>query len=135
MPYLQIEVDMPAGRVINSIEIYAEYAETDSPLHIVPNDSGSLITKVYDTAYATNYQLARLEGTLSNKNDIDIYVRGCRRDTGHEVWTKWYKENLDGHLETEAPHIFDNYRLFQFKIVLKSSKAECSINNFVLEVV
>lgn len=135
-PYLQIEVDMPTERVINTIEIYAEYAETDdSPLHIVPNDSGTLITKVYDTAYAADYQLAQIEGTLSNTDDIDIYVRGCRRDTGHEVWTKWYKEPLTESLDTEMPHIFENYQLFQFKLELKSSKAQCSIKNFVLEVV
>ena len=135
LPYLQIEVDMPAERVINSIEIYAEYAESDTPLHIIPNNDGELISKVYDTAYAANYQLTRVEGALSNIDDIDIYVRGCRRDTTHEVWTKWYKEALDKKQETSFPHIFENYQLFQFKIVLKKSDAHCSIRKYILEVV
>ena len=135
MPYLQIEVDMPAERVINNIEVYAEYAESDSPLHIIPNSDGELISKVYDTTYAANYQLTRIEGALSNIDDIDIYIRGCRRDTTHEVWTKWYKEKLDKNQETELPHIFENYQLFQFKLVLKKSKAQCSIDKYVLEVV
>jgi hypothetical protein len=135
MPYLQIEVDMPAERVINNIEVYAEYAESDSPLHIIPNSDGELISKVYDTTYAANYQLTRIEGALSNIDDIDIYIRGCRRDTTHEVWTKWYKETLDKKQETQLPHIFENYQLFQFKLVLKKSDAQCSISKYVLEVV
>ena len=135
MPYLQIEVDMPAERVINNIEVYAEYAESDSPLHIIPNSEGELISKVYDTTYAANYQLTRIEGALSNIDDIDIYIRGCRRDTTHEVWTKWYKETLDKKQETQLPHIFENYQLFQFKLVLKKSDAQCSISKYVLEVV
>jgi hypothetical protein len=123
------------GKSNCSIEIYAEYAESDTPLHIIPNNDGELISKVYDTAYAANYQLTRVEGALSNIDDIDIYVRGCRRDTTHEVWTKWYKEALDKKQETSFPHIFENYQLFQFKIVLKKSDAHCSIRKYILEVV
>ena len=134
-PYLQIEVDMPAETVINTIEIYAEYAETDAPLHVVPEEGGELVSKVYNTAYAASYQLSQIEGTFSNMKDIDVYIRGCRRDTGHEVWTKWYKEALNDNASTLTPHTFEKYQLFQFKLILKSSKAKCSIKNFVLEVI
>lgn len=135
-PYLQIEVDIPVGSVINTIEIYARYAETeDTTPRVIPNNRGTIITKVYDTAYAANYKLAQIDGSISSLEDVELYVRGCRRDTSHEVWTKWYQEKLNEDLTADMPHLFENYQLFQFKFILKDSKAECSIKNFVLEVV
>lgn len=135
-PYVQIEINIPAGRVIQSVEVYAEYIENaDSPLHVYPNRNGTLISKIYDTTYRASYQLASIDGTFSDKKHTKLYMRGLRRDTGHEVWTKWYPQDLDDTLQTVTPHIFEDYQMFQFKLVLDSSRAECLIKNYVLEVV
>ena len=135
-PYVQLEINIPEGRVIQSVEVYAEYVENaDAPLHVYSNDRGSLTSKIYDTACRASYRLARIDGAFKDMEHVQIYVRGLRRDTGHEVWTKWYLHEFDASLHTINPHIFEDYQMFQFKVVLDSSKAECLIENYVLEVV
>lgn len=135
--YLQIEVEMDSNKVIDSVEVFIRYGETDfAPLIVQNAQSGSLTTKVYDTVTVGSYKLKKITGIFEDKEHIRIYMRGCRQNKLYMVWTDWYEMFLDQNLETIfEPHIFDDYKLFQFRIDFTNDTATAVIQNFVLEVV
>ena len=135
--YLQVEIEMDSNKVIDSVEVFIRYGEKDiAPLVIQNAQSGSLVTKVYDTVIEGSYRLKKIIGTFEDKEHIRVYMRGCKQDKLYMVWTDWYEMFFDHNLETVfEPHIFDNYRLFQFKIEFTNSTATAIIQHFVLEVV
>lgn len=135
--YVQVIVDMDPVKVIDTMEIFARYGEIDSiPLIIQNNTEGSVITKVYDTVNVGSYRLKKIEGIFHDKAHITVSMRGCRQDNLYMVWTDWYVITLNTDLEAIfTPHIFSDYRLFQFKIDFANSNATAVIDNFVLEVV
>lgn len=127
--YIRLVIEMPPERVINSIEVYGGYSEkmTGQILHISPETSGTLITKIYNTVTKGSYRLKYIDGIIQRPEDIKIWIRGYKQDEEHGVWTKWY--NYD------ERHVFENYQFFQFKIALTSVDASIKIKDFVLEVV
>lgn len=135
--YLQAEVEMSNNKIVDSIEILVRYGERDiAPLIIQNNFDGSVITKVYDTVTVGSYRLKKIIGTFENKSDITLYMRGCKQDNMYMVWTDWYTISLNANLEAVfTPHVFDNYRLFQFKLDFSSGDASAIIEHFILEVV
>ena len=135
--YLQIEVEMDSNKIVDSVEVFIRYGENELvPLIIQNAPGGSLVTKVYDTVVEGSYRLKGVTGTFKNKENIRLYMRGCRQDKLYMVWTDWYEMFLNQNLETVfEPHIFDNYRLFQFKMEFTSDTATAAVQNFVLEVI
>lgn len=135
--YLQAEIEMDSGKIIDSVEIFVRYGEKDiEPLRIYNNFNGSVTTKVYDAVVSGSYRLHSIIGTLTDKEHIRIFMRGCKQDKLYMVWTDWYEMIIDNSLHTiMTPHIFDDYRLFQFRIDFLNSNASALIENFVLEVI
>ena len=135
--YLQFEIEMDSNKIIDSVEVYARYAETGlKPLRVEDYRRGSITTKVYDTGSENSYKLKRISGTVEQKRYFKLSMRGCKQDSTNTVWTDWYEISLDANLNaTGYPHVFDGYRLFQFKMDFESSKVKANIENFVLEVV
>lgn len=135
--YLQFEIEMDPNKIIDSVEVYARYAETGlQPLRVEDYHEGSIVTKVYDTGSLNNYKLKRLDGVIEQQRYLSLYMRGCRQDINSIVWTDWYQVSIDSNLNvTGYPHVFDNYRLFQFRMDFGSSNVKADIKNFVLEVV
>lgn len=136
MSYVKVKVEMPIDRVINNIEVFVEYAETAEPMRIKINSMGDLITKVYDTGYLAKFKPIRVEAQgITKPKKIRMFVRGCREDASRAVWTGWKSLVLDEQLNvTGDVAVFDNYRLFQFKICLDDKAAELLIDSFVFEV-
>lgn len=135
--FVKVMVEMPEGRVINNLEVFAEYAETEMPLHIKTNRSGNMTTKVFDTGYAATFKVKGLDAKeLNLPGKIRVQARACREDAEHAVWTGWKDVKLDSSLQaTGNATIFENYRLFQFKIYLDDEFAKVTIDNFKLEVI
>lgn len=135
--YVQIVVEMPPARVINSIEIYARYVEkTKHSLHISEAAQGTMISKVYDLVSMGNYRLERIDAdSVTHPENIHVMIRGLRQDQEHAVWTQWYPCDLDASLCCLDSHDFYDYRFFQFKIEISDMDANIKINNFVFEVV
>lgn len=135
--YIQIVVEMPPVRVINSIEIYARYVEReDQVLHVTENNEGSMTSKVYDLVTQASYKLGRIDASsVAHPENIRVMIRALRQDTTHMVWTDWYECNLDEELNCLDAHVFHDYRYFQFKIDISDMDANIKINNFVFEVV
>jgi len=136
-PYIQIEIKVPAKSVITNVEIYVRYAESGRPLSVGISNHGRLISKVYDTLFSGNYKPARIDGTVEKFECIRLFIRGCRINSiGEAVWTDWYRYELDKDLMIVGnPHIFDGYRLFQFRVNIDSPDVRLNIKNFIFEVI
>lgn len=133
--YVQIEIEMQSERVIDNLEIYARYVENSFPLSIRSDESGSLITKIYNAAAVGKYRIRRFIGTVSHPENIAIFIRGYRQDDEHDVWTQWYRCMIDKDLYVNDAHVFDQYQYFQFKIEISDMNANIKINKLIFEVV
>ena len=134
--YIKIVIEMPPNKIINSICVYARYAENDySTPKITRNNTGSLISKIYDTTYESNFILEKLIGDIPYLEYVDLYIRGYKENNTSSVWTDWYRCELDSNLKIVTPHVFENYRFFQFKININNTKATTNIKKIVLKVV
>ena len=135
--YVQIVVEMPPMRVINSIEIYARYVEkSEHALHVSESLRGTMVSKVYDLVTASDYRLDRIvTDSVTHPENIHVMIRGLRQDDSHAVWTDWYPCELDNSLRCLSSHDFYDYRFFQFKIEISDMDANIKINDFVFEVI
>ena len=135
--YVQIVVEMPPARVINSIEIYARYVEKkNQTLHVSESLQGTMTSKVYDLVTASNYRLGRIDAdSVTHPENIHVMIRGLRQDGDHAVWTSWYPCEMDNELNCVSSHDFYDYRFFQFKIEISDMDASAKINNFLFEVI
>lgn len=136
-PYLQFTVTAEPNRVIDSIEVYARYAEIGPrPLRIENYREGSIITKIYDLGAVNNYRLKRIVGKITQQRYCKLYMRGCKRNSNSTVWTNWYEVELNGDLEVLGyAHVFNNYKLLQFKFEFNSPRVTADIKEFIVEVV
>jgi hypothetical protein len=135
--YIQFIIEMPPRKVINNLEVYVRYVEKENHLlHVSEVPRGEMITKVYDMVTVSNYVLKYIRASsATNLEDIKVYVRGIREDEFHAVATDWYPCELDENLTDENPHVFYNYRFFQFKIEILNMDASIKIDDFVFEVI
>lgn len=137
MPYIKFVIEMPAGKVINDISIYTEYKADKNVAPIeVPISTGSFTTEVLDTHYAAKYKVKGIEvESVSNINDVAIYIRGSKEAAQGEVWTDWKEVQLTGSLGIKNQVIFDGYRFFQMRVALRNRKASIKIKHIDLGVV
>ena len=136
-PYLQFAITAEPNRVIDSIEVYARYAEVGlRPLRIEDYREGSIVTKVYDLGTVNNYKLKKIKGSITQQRYCKLYMRGCKRNANSTVWTNWYEVEINGDLEILGyAHVFNNYRLLQFKLEFNSPHVIADIKEFIVEVV
>lgn len=133
-PYIQLSVDIPKNKVIDSIEIYVEYKSTDD---VAPNSTieanGTFISKVYDTHCQDSYKLTAIN-IEDQFGDADIYIRASKESSALSVWSNWKKVSIDN--STILNDLtFEDYRFFQIKIDLKSVDSKIKLKYFDLEVV
>ena len=135
--YMQFQIGAERNRIIDSIEVYARYAESDrGNLRIENYYRGSMTTKIYDVGSENSYKLVKVNGTVEHKEYFNLFIRGCKQDATNIVWTDWYQVQLNNDLTVKGyPHVFENYRFFQFRIDFNSSHVTAKIDDFVLEVV
>lgn len=126
--YLKFEISAEEGKVINHLEVFAQYRETaEQALRISSYNYGTATTKVFDVVTPGRYIVKNIEAEETLSDKIKYQVRGAKSIDGDIVWTEWYDIN--------DKHIFNDYHLFQFKVILESSDATTKINKFILEVV
>lgn len=135
--YLQFEIIAERNRIIDSIEVYAQYAEGNyKPLRVQDYDYGSVTTKIYDLGSENDYKLKKIEGTVTDLPHCAFYIRGYKRTDKTAVWTDWYSVSVDQDLNVSTyTHEFNNYQFFQFRIDISRSTARVNIKNFIMEVV
>lgn len=132
-PYIQLSVEMPNKKVIDSIEIYVEHKSSDryAPAEKIANN-GEFISKVFDTGYETTYKLANLS-IEDIEGDVTFAIRAAREKSDLDVWTDWHDIELkDGKVINDIR--FDNFRFFQFKACLNGKSSKVKLKHFDLEV-
>ena len=134
--YVKAAITMPKGRVINNIEIYVRYAETENgTLHIVRNTYGTLLSKVYDATYAANLQPVRIDGDINDPGSIRLFVRALKEEDEQGQWTIWYECDIDSDLSIKDGHVFNGYRHYQFELAMYGEDTTAKIRDIVCKVV
>ena len=73
--------------------------------------------------------------SISNINDVEIYVQSSKDDYSADVWQSWKRIELDSNLKIKNELKFNSTRFFRFKVLLKTSNASIKINNIDIEVI
>ena len=135
--YIKLKIIMPEKKYINNFGIYIEYKSTQDnyPRALIPT-SGELITKIYDTQYSNDYKIREIDiDTVSNINDVEIYVQTSKDDYSADIWQAWKRIEIDKNYKMKNELIFNQTRFFRFKVLLKTSNASIKINNIDIEVI
>lgn len=132
--YIQLKIDIPPHKIINNVDIYIEYKSTENsyPIEVIQS-SGSFISKILDTYFGATYRLKNIE-IEDSSGDFDIYIRAAKEESMSSIWTIWKKVEIENN-QIINNITFEDYRYFQIKVELKSSKTEVKINYIDLEVV
>lgn len=132
--YIQLRMDIPPHKIINNVDIYIEYKATEKnyPIERVQSN-GSFVSKILDTYFEATYKLENIE-LIDSTGDFDMYIRGAKEGSNSSVWTEWKKiEMRDGQIINNI--LFEKYRYFQIKVMLKNKATEVKINYVDLKVV
>ena len=140
--YVKLIVEMPSNKVINSIELFTEYLsdETNNPPE-VPVLSGSYISKVLDAQYNTRYIVRNLNFDLEDVSlsNVTFNIRASKENTESTVWTDWkvidVSKDEDGNFKINNRLVFEDYRYFQFRVILKGANTSVKIKHLDLEVI
>lgn len=124
--YIKIKVIADENKIVKNITVFAQYNEGSESPKINDIDYGICTSKIYDVGIAARYIIKNVDYELLSGNDAVIQVRGLKNDGGENTWTQWY--------DVAKKHEFDQYRFFQFKIIVKDRFTKVRINNFVFEV-
>lgn len=148
--YIKLMVEMPSNKVINNIEMFIEYLsneiDTPSDMSVL---SGTYLSKVLDAQYNERYLIKNINVSDYNKNikNYIFQIRASKENDEKTTWTDWKTITLKNEFEDITnPDIiengnilnrivFDEYRFFQFKLVLKGEDASIKANYIDLEVI
>lgn len=143
--YIKLMVEMPSNKVINNIELFVEYLsdENNSPSDMTVL-SGTYISKVLDTGYNERFLVKNINISdyNSSMNNYIFQIRASKENSERTVWTDWKTIELknghsdsgkDGNIQNRI--VFDNYRYYQFRLVIKGENSEIKANYIDLEVI
>ena len=136
-PYIKLKIDLPANKVLHNIHVFAEYTSSEENLLKLPlNETGYIISKVYDLQETLDYRLKDLGiDDVSNINDIELYIRASRDMEKLEVWHEWQRIDIKDDLKLKTHLKFYDVRFMQIKIFIKSRKAYIKFNHLDVEVI
>jgi hypothetical protein len=132
-----LKIDLPANKVLHNIHVFAEYTSSEENLLKLPlNETGYIISKVYDLQETLDYRLKDLGiDDVSNINDIELYIRASRDMEKLEVWHEWQRIDIKDDLKLKTHLKFYDVRFMQIKIFIKSRKAYIKFNHLDVEVI
>lgn len=145
LSYVKLMVEMPLNKVINNIELFIEYLsnEVDTPSEMSVL-SGTYTSKVLDAGYNERFIIKNLnisDANQSSKNYI-FQVRASKENDERTTWTDWKEivlksdhENINATSNIKNRIVFDGYRFFQFRAVLKGEDTLIKLNYMDLEVI
>lgn len=120
--YMYVVIRAKSGKVIDSVETYARYAESEtSDLVSIPKESGYFISKVYEMDEEANYKFAGMDAEINNnEGDVQCQVRGFKKNDDASEFTDWKNEG----------EILEGYSMFQFRVKIIGDGASVKINSF-----
>lgn len=134
--YIKVVItDISKNKLINSISVYAKYAETNdgAELTSTPNQHGTLTSMIYDIGSNAKFMPITPDYSINERGKAEFYYRGARENKNTVVFTDWYKINTGD--DEKYNHVLDNYRLIQFKVNINSQDTEIAIKNFAIKIV
>ena len=140
--YIKIRIDIPANKVINSLDIFAEYYENKEK-NIKPLNkevkNGIYISKVLDCQYNERYSISNINiEDFNNLNDYIFQIRASKNNNDNTVWTDWKTINIaldNNKIIIKNRLVFDGYRYFQFKLIINGQYNSIKLNYIDLEVI
>lgn len=140
--YVKLIVEMPSNKVINNIELFIEYlSDANNNPPEVPVINGTYCSKILDAQYSTRYIIKNMGFELGNVDisNVLFFVRATKENAENTVWTDWkllkFIRNQENKLVLDSRIVFEGYRYFQFKTVLKGANASVKIKNLDIEVI
>lgn len=140
--YVKIIVEMPSNKVINNIELFIEYlSDANNNPPEVPVINGTYCSKILDAQYNTRYIVKDMQFELGNVdiNNVLFFIRATKENAENTVWTDWkilkFIRNENNDLVLDSRIVFEGYRYFQFKTILKGANASVKIKNLDIEVI
>lgn len=148
--YIKLDIEMPENKVINNVEVFLEYSsDEDCAPSGMPTLHGTYTTKVLDGQYTERFIVKNLVVEDYNKEieDYTMQIRATKNNDEKTMWTEWKTIMLKrNHDDLEDPEIkrtgnilnrivFDDYRYFQFRSVLKGEDAEIKLKYIEFEVI
>lgn len=140
--YIKLIVEMPPNKVINNIELFTEYlSDANNNPPEIPVISGTYVSKVLDGQYNARFIIKDLgfELTETELNNLTFEVRASKENSDDTVWTDWkqlkFMKNEDEKYVLDSRLVFEGYRYFQFRVVLKGVNASVKIKHLDLEVI
>ena len=62
-----------------------------------------------------------------------MYIRGSKENAKNNIWTEWKRIYIENNIVTNDIE-FEDYRFFQFKVILLSKDSKIKISYIDLEV-
>lgn len=143
LSYVKLMVEMPQNKVINNIELFIEYLsnEVDTPSEMSVL-SGTYTSKVLDAGYNERFLVKKLNVSNLNQSlsNYIFQVRASKENDERTTWTDWKEITLksdyeDTNYNLKNRIVFDGYRFFQFRIILKGEDTSVKLNYMDLEVI
>ena len=132
-PYFKLSIDIPPEKIINSIEIYIEYKSNNANYPLLKEYSnGTFVSKVLDTYNSNNYKIKEI-GIDNYEGIYELYIRGSKESAKNNIWTEWKRIYIENNVVTNDIE-FEDYRFFQFKVILLSKDSKIKISYIDLEV-
>ena len=128
--YIYLDIYNKIGSIVQSIEIYARYAETNTSRILVANKyrQCSIVSQLYDLNVNANYIVANIDAKINgNPNKVKHYVRGCRIDSKNMIFTDWKEIKLN-------QTILENYKFLQFKTDINDMNTSVVLNGFKVKI-
>lgn len=132
--YFKIRVSGARGKVVSSINAYAEYVENDAKLRVNEAASGEVISKVYDLGGEETAFMSSIKADMVENPGTIVFSMRARRDSGNDaVWTPWKEIALNRNLQAEGKVYFDSFRYVQYKIKMDAA-SKIKIDQIILGV-
>ena len=126
--WLKVKVELGSNQIVEDIEIFAEYVETEAPLRVTIYQNGSARLKLTDLGTDTNWSLHSLAWTeQETPGHIAFAVRGLRIEEDQQQWSDWKTITVDSSGVVQNLVEFRGYRYVQFNIVLSSDTARTNL--------
>lgn len=142
LSYVKLIVEIPPNKVINNIELFTEYlSDKQNNPPEVPVINGSYCSKILDAQYSSRYILKDFAFELGNVDITNVlfYIRATKENSDDTVWTDWknikVSRNEEDKYVLNSRLVFEDYRYFQFKTVLKGANASVKIKHLDIEVI
>ena len=127
--FIKLEIEMPANSIINSIDVYTVFNETD--FNVIPSleeDRGNSVSRLFKISDKGNYTISEIHGKI--EGDVRISIRSLRQNGINSQFTPWKEIYKNGVFKEVT---FGDTDTFQIKVELLNKESVVNINKIGLK--